>query len=95
MQAVVFILESENNPEVRGKPVIIASTRDAPDIRYANPAYYNIWYPSGYRIRQAGYKIIEKAGHPAKYAAKVFNKHRPDLCFLLSYANVQLFFAEI
>ena len=27
-------------------------------------------FPAGYRIWQAGYPIIEKAGYPAKYAAK-------------------------
>ena len=42
MQAVVFILESENNPEVRGKPVIIASTRDAPNIQLSKRPEINL-----------------------------------------------------
>ena len=27
-----------------------------------------LWHPTGHRVRQAGYPVIEKAGYPEKYA---------------------------
>ena len=35
-----------------------------------NPAFFYFRYLDGDRIWQAGFRIFEKAGYPAKYAAK-------------------------
>jgi hypothetical protein len=34
----------------RLQPKYSRSTRDAPDIRPDNPAFFDIWYPAGYQI---------------------------------------------
>jgi hypothetical protein len=35
------------------EPTIINTTRDAPDIRPDNPAFFDIRYPAGYRYQIA------------------------------------------
>ena len=39
------------------------SNLNQPNIR---PLY--LWHPTGHRVRQDGYPVIEKAGYPEKYA---------------------------
>jgi hypothetical protein len=58
----VFIMFSFNDGNIPGSIL----TRDAPDIRPDNPAFFDIRYPAGYQIGQPDTDPISgKAGYPA------------------------------